>query len=290
MTPRRHAPNLLRVATWNVNSLRVRLIGLQRLLGRTNPDVICLQETRGAAVSDDTTNGLARLGYEIAHVGTGGSNGVAIVSRHAIHDVVTSGDFGVEVLDREPRVIAAVVDTPIEARFVSIYVPHGRTVDHWHYDYKLAFLDALAGRATTWLGDRHLVIAGDLNIAPTDSDVFHPDAFRNSTHVTPSERAAWRALLSTGLTDVDAARWGPRSRRFTWWKPGLGYARNLGMRIDVITANHELAAALDTTWIDHEERGGERPSDHAALLADFHLRPSVLASSSTVRSGTRGGA
>jgi exodeoxyribonuclease-3 len=99
--------------------------------------------------------------------------------------------------------------------------------------------------------------------------VFHPDAFVGSTHVTPAERAAYAELLTAGLVDVDIARWGARARRFTWWKPGFGYDRNLGMRIDVIAADECLATRLETTWIDHVERGGDRPSDHAALLADF---------------------
>jgi exodeoxyribonuclease-3 len=157
---------------------------------------------------------------------------------------------------------------------VSVYVPHGRTVDHWHYRYKLAFLDALAGRIRRWLAEgMHVVVAGDLNVAATDSDVFHPDAFVGSTHVTPPERTALGGLFEAGLVDVDVARWGPDARRFTWWKHGLGYSRNLGMRLDLIAADLELAGRLDTTWIDHTERGGDRPSDHAALIADFRVQP-----------------
>jgi exodeoxyribonuclease-3 len=113
-------------------------------------------------------------------------------------------------------------------------------------------------------------VAGDINVAPTDSDVFHPDAFRGCTHVTPAERAALSRLLDAGLVDLDAARWGPRARRFTYWNYGIGYSRNLGMRLDLIAADPALAARLDATWIDHTERGGDRPSDHAALIADFH--------------------
>jgi exodeoxyribonuclease III len=118
-----------------------------------------------------------------------------------------------------------------------------------------------------------VVVAGDLNVAATDSDVFHPDAFVGSTHVTVRERDALRRLLDAGLVDVDVARWGERARRFTWWNHGIGYSRNLGMRLDVIAADRDLAARLDTTWIDHTERGAERPSDHAALLADFDREP-----------------
>ena len=259
-----------RVATWNVNSLRVRAAVLVRLLDRTRPDVICLQETEREPFGR-RTRALAELGYEIAHVGTGGYNGVAIVSRHPLRDVEGSGGFGVDVLDREPRVITASVELPTPVRVVSVYVPHGRTVDHWHFAYKLDFVDRADERVAAWVSGGHVVVAGDVNIAATDSDVFHPDAFVGATHVTPAERSALTQLLDAGLVDVDVLRWGARARRFTWWKPGFGYSRNLGMRIDVIAVDERLASRLDTTWIDHLERGGERPSDHAALLADFDL-------------------
>ena len=176
--------------------------------------------------------------------------------------------------------MSALVRTPAAGtiRVASVYVPHGRTVDHWHYDFKLAFFDALAARTSTWLADPstdHLVVAGDVNVAATDSDVFHPDAFVGSTHVTPRERDALRRLLDAGLVDVDVARHGPRARRFTWWNHGIGYSRNLGMRLDVVATDADLAERLDVTWIDHDERGRDRPSDHAALLADFFLNRKV---------------
>jgi exodeoxyribonuclease-3 len=121
-----------------------------------------------------------------------------------------------------------------------------------------------------------LIVGGDLNVAPTDSDVFHPDAFAGSTHVSPPERAALGRLLETGLVDVDAAVWGPSARRFTWWRYGIGYSRNLGMRIDLLAADPVTAAGADATWVDHTERGGDRPSDHAALVADFKLEAAFL--------------
>ena len=113
------------------------------------------------------------------------------------------------------------------------------------------------------------MVAGDINVAATNSDVFHPDAFVGSTHVTPAERAALQRVLDSGLVDVDVVKWGPRARRFTWWNHGIGYSRNLGMRLDIIAVDLGLASRLDTTWIDHIERGADRPSDHAALIADF---------------------
>jgi exodeoxyribonuclease III len=270
MSPPGPAPDRLRVATWNLNSLRARLPAVARFLERVRPDVLCMQETKAAQLSAAASEMFEHHGYGAAYVGDGPYNGVAVVARHPITDVCSSGELGDEHLDREARVVSCVVDGPASLRVTSVYVPHGRTVDHDHYRYKLAFLEALAERSARWLAEGpHLVLAGDLNVAPTDSDVFHPEAFRGLTHVTPPERAAFGRLLDAGLVDVDVARWGQRARRFTWWNHGIGYSRNLGMRIDMIVAEPELAARLDTTWIDHAERGAERPSDHAALVADF---------------------
>jgi exodeoxyribonuclease III len=272
LSPSCPAPDRLRVATWNLNSLRVRLPALERFLERACPDIVCLQETKASVLSNQAEAAFARRGYQVAYVGNGSYNGVAVAARHPIEDIRGSGDFGDEHLDREPRVVSCVVATAIRCRAVSVYVPHGRTIDHWHYRYKLSFIDALAERARDWLrDDAQLVLAGDINVAATDSDIFHPNAFVGLTHVSPAERDALAGLLDTGLVDVDVARWGPRARRFTWWNYGMGYSRNLGMRIDMIAADPQLASRLDTTWIDHTERAIDAPSDHAALIADFHL-------------------
>jgi exodeoxyribonuclease-3 len=273
MSPPGPAPDRLRIATWNLNSLRARLAAVERFIIRARPDVLCLQETKTARVSDDAVAVLADLGYHLTHVGTNAYNGVAIATTAPPTDVAISGELGDEVLDREPRLVSCVVMTPEPLRIVSVYAPHGRTVDHWHYQYKLAFYEALTSRLEAWCAHgRNVVVAGDINVAASDSDVFHPDAFIGSTHVTLAERAALDRLLAVGLVDVDVARWGPRARRFTWWNHGIGYSRNLGMRIDLIATTRDLAARLDTTWIDHIGRAEERPSDHAALIADFHPR------------------
>jgi exodeoxyribonuclease-3 len=260
LSPPGPAPDRLRVASWNLNSIRVRLPAVERFLERTRPDVLCLRETRAPALAPTAAAALDGAGYRIVYVGDGPFNGVAVAARHPVEDVRCSGEFGDEHLDREARIASCLVVAPVPIRVVSVYVPHGRTVDHWHYEYKLAFLDALADRVRTWIdhGD-HVVVAGDVNVAATDSDVFHPDAFVGTTHVSPGERAALARLLGSGLVDVDVARWGERARRFTWWNHGIGYSRNLGMRIDMIAADVRLAARLDTTWIDHTERGAERP-------------------------------
>jgi exodeoxyribonuclease-3 len=271
MSPTGPAPDQLRLATWNLNSLRARLAALDRFLARSRPDVLCVQETKAAAVSDDARRLLDRHGYGIEHIGANAYNGVAIVARHPIVDVRASGDFGDDALDREPRIITAVVEARVRLRVASVYVPHGRTLDHWHFTFKLEFLAALTDQARAWARGGHTMVAGDLNVAPTDSDVFHPDAFVGATHVSAPERTALAGLYDVGLVDIDAAVWGQRARRFTWWNHGIGYSRNLGMRIDHIAVDRPLAERVTTTWIDHTERGGERPSDHAALLADFTL-------------------
>jgi exodeoxyribonuclease III len=272
MAPTDPAPDRLRVATWNLNSLKARSAAVERFLTRVQPDVLCLQETKTAHLSEAVLAMFSAAGYSVAHIGTGAYNGVAVAARHPVDSVSSSGDLGDEDLDREPRLTSCVVHVPQRLRVASVYVPHGRTVDHWHYEFKLRFLGSLTRLVERWLADDPgVLVAGDINVAPTDSDVFHPDAFVGSTHVTVHERAAVAGLLASGLVDVDVQRWGARARRFTWWNHGIGYSRNLGMRLDMIAVDARLASRLDTTWIDHTERGMDRPSDHAALIADFHL-------------------
>ncbi|MGD9996301.1 MAG: exodeoxyribonuclease III [Ilumatobacteraceae bacterium] len=269
MSPTAAAPDHLRIATWNVNSLKARAPSLRRFLDRARPDVVLLQETKARELLPAAAEVFSELGYTTAHAGAGPYNGVAIASRHELGEVASSGELGKEPLDREPRVISALVDVDPPVRVASVYVPHGREVGHWHYEYKLAFLEELREQVVEWLRSGSLVLGGDVNVAPTDSDIFHPDAFVGLTHVTEPERSALAAVLDAGLVDLDARRWGPRERRFTWWMHAANYARNLGMRIDLLAADHALAERLETTWIDHLERGSERPSDHAALIADF---------------------
>jgi exodeoxyribonuclease III len=273
MSPTGPAPENFRVATWNVNSLKARTPALRRFLERARPDVVMLQETKASTVAPVAAALFDELGYEVAHSGSGAYNGVAIAARHPIRDVVASAEFADEFLGREPRLISAVIDGPEPIRCASVYVPHGREVGHWHYDYKLGFLAALRDKVAEWVEHGPLVLGGDVNVAPTDSDIFHPDAFVGLTHVTEPERTALAAVLDAGLVDLDVARWGAHERRFTWWNHGLNYSRNLGMRIDLLASDARLAQRLETTWIDHLEREMERPSDHAALLADF--RPSL---------------
>jgi exodeoxyribonuclease-3 len=269
MSPRGAAHGQFRVATWNVNSLKVRAPAIRRFLERARPDVVCLQETKSHAVVPAVNEIFEDLGYTAVHAGSGAYNGVAIAATLPLADVTASAGFDDEHLDREPRLISCVVETDPPVRVVSVYVPHGREIGHWHYEYKLQFLAALARRVEGWVAAGPVVLGGDVNVAPTDSDIFHPDAFVGLTHVTERERSALNGVLEAGLVDLDALKWGARERRFTWWNHGLNYSRNLGMRIDLLAADRSLADRLVTTWIDHVERGAERPSDHAAVLADF---------------------
>lgn len=272
MSPSSVAPDRLRVATWNVNSLRARLAAVERFLVRAAPDVLCLQETKTPQLPDAAAALFERLGYAAVHVGGRSYNGVAVVARHPIDDVTSSGEFDDEHLDREPRLITCAVRTPTPLRVASVYVPHGRALGHWHYQYKLAFLDALTERVRRWLlDDAPVVVAADVNVAATDSDVFDPAPFAGSVYVSQAERQALARVLDAGLIDADVARWGPDAQRFTWWNHGIGYERDRGMRLDVVAADFELAARLDTTWIDHIGRSGSGASDHAALVVDFHL-------------------
>ena len=175
MSPTGPAPERLRIATWNLNSLRARLTGVERFIDRVAPDILCLQETKTAELSAEAQAMFDRCGYGVASVGLSSSNGVAVAARHAITDVRSSGGFDDEHLDREARLVTCIVHCPGPVWVASVYVPHGRTIDHWHYHYKLGFLDALARCAAKWLADgTHVVVAGDLNVAATDSDVFHP--------------------------------------------------------------------------------------------------------------------
>ena len=190
----------MRIATWNVNSVVARMPALVDWLGRVEPDVLCLQELK-TSTEAMPTEGIVDLGYEIAAYGTGRWNGVAILSRVGVEDVQQglTGEPGYQPEDAlleavEPRAVGA---TCGGVRIWSVYVPNGREVGHPHYEYKLAWLDALVATARD-----HAVVAGDFNIAPTDADVWDPALFATSTHVTAPERAKLADLAGLGLTDV----------------------------------------------------------------------------------------
>ena len=261
----------MRIATWNVNSVLARLPRLVDWLGQAAPDVACLQETK---VSDGAfpADAVAPLGYAVAHHGDGRWNGVAVLSRIGLDDVVRGlpDDPGFPGPDsREARAIAA---TCGPVRVQSVYVPNGRTPDDPHYAYKLRWLAALEKSvAADAAGERPFALMGDFNIAPADDDVWDPAAFAGSTHVTPPERAALAGLRETGLCDV-IPRIAKGPHPFTYWDYRAGaFHKGMGMRIDLVYANAALAGTVSDAWVDREARKGKGPSDHAPVIVDVSL-------------------
>jgi exodeoxyribonuclease-3 len=258
----------MRLATWNVNSLAVRLPRVLEWLAATRPDVLCLQETK---VSDDAFPhaALAELGYTAASHGTGRWNGVAIVSAVGVGEVRRgfAGEPGFP--DPEARAVAA---TCGGVRVWSVYVPNGRTVDDPHYAYKLAWLAALREAIAAELpANPQLAVCGDFNVAPTDDDVWDPAAFVGATHVTVAERAAVAALRESGFVDV-TARALKGSQPFTYWDYRAGnFHKGLGMRIDLVLLSTGLAAHVSDAYVDRDARKGKLPSDHAPVVVDLDL-------------------
>ena len=266
----------MRIATWNVNSLRARLDKVTWWLERARPDVLLMQETKLADAEAPVAT-FRDLGYELAHHGEGRWNGVAIASRAPIVDVVMN--FGeplpaprtTDVGDDEPmaeaRMIAA---TCGGVRIVSVYAPNGRIVDSPFYHAKLAWYERLA----RWLGDAGdpkapLAIGGDFNVAPTDADVWDPAACHGGTHVSPPERAAFDKLCAWGLIDAYRLHHAEPGR-YTWWDYRAGnFHKNFGMRIDHLLVTAPLAPRVVWSEIDREARKGKPvPSDHAPLVID----------------------
>jgi exodeoxyribonuclease III len=261
----------VRVATWNVNSVKQRVPRLLPWLDERRPDVVCLQETKladdafAALLGDE----LAQRGYEVAAHGEPAWNGVAILSRVGLEDVTVGlGEGAPGFPHPEARAIAATCDG---VRVVSVYVPNGRVPESEHYHYKLAWLQSL--RAAVAAHPDTTVVCGDMNIAPTDDDVFDPDAYVGQTHVTPPERAALAELEAVGLRDVVRERW-PDERVFTYWDYRAGmFHQDLGMRIDLVLAGDKVADRVRAAWVDRHARKGKGPSDHAPVIVDLDEAP-----------------
>jgi exodeoxyribonuclease-3 len=260
----------VRVATWNVNSVKQRVPRLLPWLDQRQPDVVCLQETKlaDAAFADLLGGDLAARGYEFAVYGEPRWNGVAILSKVGLADVEQGLAGAPGFPDPEARAVAA---TCGGLRVHSVYVPNGREPDSDHYRYKLAWLAALEQVVRT--GPADAVVCGDMNIAPTDADVFDPAAYAGQTHVTPPERAALASLESTGLHDVVREHW-PEQRVFSYWDYRAGmFHQDLGMRIDLILAAGTVAGRVRAAWVDRQARKGTGPSDHAPVIADLDEAP-----------------
>jgi exodeoxyribonuclease-3 len=260
----------VRVATWNVNSVKQRVPRLLPWLDERRPDVVCLQETK---LSDDAFaellgKELAGRGYEVASHGEATWNGVAILSRAGLEHVERGLTGAPGFPHPEARAVAA---TCGGVRIVSVYVPNGRTPDSDHYRYKLAWLTSL--RDTVAAGPEATIVCGDMNIAPTDEDVFDPGAYVGQTHVTGPERAALAELQALGLRDVVRDRW-PDERVFTYWDYRAGmFHQDLGMRIDLVLASGPVADRVRAAWVDRQARKGSGPSDHAPVIVDLDEAP-----------------
>jgi exodeoxyribonuclease III len=261
----------VRIATWNVNSVKQRVPRLLPWLDERRPDVVCLQETK---LSDEPFAELlgaelADRGYEFATYGEAQWNGVAILSRAGLEDVTRGIDDGPGFPEPEARAISASCGG---IRVFSLYVPNGRAPDSDHYAYKLAWLKAL--KAMVAAGSEDTVLCGDMNIAPTDEDVFDPDAYVGQTHVTPPEREALADLESLGLHDVVREHWPDAERVFSYWDYRAGmFHQDLGMRIDLILAASPIAGRVHAAWIDRQARKGKGPSDHAPVIVDLDEAP-----------------
>jgi exodeoxyribonuclease-3 len=260
----------VRIATWNVNSIKQRVPRLLPWLDERRPDVVCLQETKLAddKLAELLGDELDQRGYALAAYGESAWNGVAILSRVGLEDVVTGLAGGPGFPHPEARAVAA---TCGGVRVVSVYVPNGREPDSDHYRYKLEWLAAL--RDVVAASPESTVVCGDMNIAPTDDDVFDPDAYVGQTHVTPPERLALAELQSLGLHDVVRERW-PDSRVFTYWDYRAGmFHQDCGMRIDLVLATSAVAGRVQAAWVDRHARKGKGPSDHAPVIVDLDQAP-----------------
>ena len=260
----------MRVATWNVNSLSKRLPRLLPWLDQRAPDVVCLQETKltDEAFASLLGDELARRGYELAIHGEARWNGVAILSRVGLDGVLAGLPGGPGFPQPEARAVSA---TCGGLRVVSAYAPNGRLPGSEHYRYKLSWLSAL--RHMIGADASSTIVCGDLNIAPTDADVFDPAAYVGQTHVTPPERAALASLQDLGLHDVVRERW-PGDRVFTYWDYRAGmFHKDLGMRIDLVLASDAIAGRVKAAWVDRHARKGTLPSDHAPVIVDLDEAP-----------------
>ncbi len=261
----------MRLATWNVNSIRTRVDRVAAWLQRRDVDVLALQETK---CRDDQFPEMpfAALGYEVAHVGFSQWNGVAILSRVGLTDVEV-GFPGQPCWGEDPVTEArALGATCGGVRVWSLYVPNGRTLGDPHYRYKLDWLAALRGTAAGWLAeDAHAQIAlvGDWNIAPENDDVWDMAVFSHSTHVSPPEREAFRAIVDAGYADVVRPH-APGPGVYTYWDyTQLRFPRREGMRIDFVLGSPALAARVTNALIDRQERKGKGASDHAPVVVEL---------------------
>ena len=255
----------MKIATWNVNSLNVRLPHVIEWLSAASPDVLVLQEIKQVTAAFDA-EAFRELGFDSVASGQKTYNGVAVVSRTLASDLVF--DFpGFD--DPQRRILAATVDG---VRVINLYVPNGSSVGSEKYEYKLGWLSALRDFLEMELmSHEKLVVLGDFNIAPDDRDVHNPEKWGDDILCSPAERAALQSLLDLGLSDVFRQFEQPE-KTFSWWDyRAAGFRRNAGLRIDLILASAALASQCSASYVDREPRTWERPSDHAPVVAEFSV-------------------
>lgn len=263
----------MRIASYNINSVRARMDRLVPWLKEDQPDVVCLQETKS---TDDQfpRMELESLDYAVAHVGQSSYNGVAILSRVGLDDVDTALPGDDE--DTEARMVAA---TCGGLRVISVYVPNGRSVDSDHYQYKLRWLERLYEYLNSGHSpDEPLVLCGDFNVAPEPRDVYDPAAWEGRVLYTEAEKKAFRKLLDWGL--VDAFRLlRKEDDLYTWWDYRMGaFWQNRGLRIDHMLVTRPLAGAVMEAEMVRDMRKGKKPSDHAPICIALDMEPSVAGS------------
>lgn len=253
----------MKIATWNVNSLKVRLPHVLDWLAANQPDVLCLQETKLEDAGFPFTE-LAEAGYQAIHAGQKTYNGVAVLSKLPMQDAcINLPGFN----DEQKRLIAATVGN---VRIVCAYMPNGQSLDSDKYQYKLRWLEALTG----WLRAElekypRLALLGDYNIAPEDRDVHDPAAWEGQVLVSPAEREAFRSMTALGLADA-FRRFEQPEGSFSWWDYRMAaFRRNMGLRIDHILLSPPLAETCKSCWIDKAPRKLERPSDHTPVVAEL---------------------
>lgn len=255
----------LKVATWNVNSLRVRLPQVLAWLNLVKPDILALQETK-LSDADFPIDAIREVGYEAIYSGQKTYNGMAILSQKKASDVLTClPDFD----DPQRRVLAAVID---DIRIMNLYVPNGESVDSEKYQYKLNWLYKLDIFLKNEL-QKHskLIVLGDFNIAPEEIDVHDPQLWSGRVLFSEPERKAFRDMLQVGLQD-SFRQLNPSDKTFSWWDYRMNsFKRNLGLRIDHILSSHPIASQCVKCYIDKDLRSNERPSDHVPVVAEYNL-------------------
>jgi exodeoxyribonuclease-3 len=256
----------VRIATWNVNSLKVRLPRVEEWLAQVQPDIVCMQETK---LADDAFPALtfAGMGYETAHHGQGQWNGVAILSKVGLDQVVMNFEPSTGDPDPDARVITARCGG---VRITSVYVPNGRSLDNDHYTYKLGWLAQLQ-RHMTAVGspDEPYIVAGDFNIAPDDRDVYDPAKFVGATHVSPPERQLLAELHDWGMTDL-FRHFYDQDRLYSWWDYRAGdFHQGRGLRIDLLLGTQSVVQRAEWAIVDRNARKGQSPSDHAPVIIDI---------------------